>query len=92
MNLYGEKRTTYRNDHALSIALGMVNGHVTNHNSIPWNLATVLPGPKLTRLDEDVYQLNYLLADRNPKYITVAQQDFHVLGKFQLGEMIADSQ
>lgn len=91
-NLYGNNRPVYRNDHALSIALGMVNGHVINHQSIPWGLATLLPGSKLSQLDTDSYRIDFQTADQQNKYITVTNQDFHVMGKFQLGAMIANTQ
>jgi hypothetical protein len=91
-NLYGNDRSTYRNDHALSIALGMVNGHTTKHSAIPWGLATVLPGPKLSQTAEDCYQLDYLTPDRQTKYMLLQGQDIHVMGKFQLGDLIANSQ
>ena len=90
-NLYGNERSTYRNDHALSIALGMVNGHTINHPGIPWDLATLLPGAQLTQLEKDSYRIEYRNLEQQLKYITITQQDFHVMGKFQLGDMIANS-
>ena len=40
-NLYGVSQRTYRNDFALSIALGIVNGHTLTHSAIPWDLPSV---------------------------------------------------
>jgi hypothetical protein len=88
--IYGNHRSTYRNDHALTIALGMVNGHMLNHTFIPWGLATLLPGSQLTRLDQDQYRVEYRTVDQQPRYLTIGNQDLHVLGKFQLGAMIAN--
>lgn len=90
-NIYGNHRSTYRNDHALTIALGMVNGHVLNHSAIPWKLATLLPGSKLNQVDQDQYQVEYRTADQQLRYLNINHQDLHVLGKFQLGAMIATS-
>ena len=45
-NLYSVNRSTYRNDFALSIALGIVNGHTLDHTDIPWGLASVTPAHK----------------------------------------------
>jgi hypothetical protein len=90
-NLYGNTRFVYRNDHALSIALGIVNGHTLDHPEIPWGLATLLPGSQLTRLDTDSYRIDFQTPDQQQKYITVTNQDFHVMGKFQLGVMIANT-
>jgi hypothetical protein len=87
-NLYGNDRSTYRNDHALTIALGIVNGHTLDHADIPWGLATMLPGPRLTKIGQDEYRAEYFTPDKQSKYLTISQQDFHVLGKFQLGVMI----
>ena len=90
-NIYSNSRSTYRNDHALTIALGIANGHTLNHSSIPWNLATLLPGAQVSRLDQDQYRIEYQTADQQLRYLTINNQDLHVLGKFQLGDMIATS-
>jgi hypothetical protein len=90
-NLYGVDRPEYRNDHALSIALCLVNGHTLDINDIPWGLATLLPGVKLNQEDQDSYRLEYVTSLKHNRYINVTNQDFHVLGKSQLGAMIANS-
>ena len=70
----------------------MVDGHKNRHYGIPWALPTVLPGPRLTQLDRDSYKLEYITAEKQNRYLIINGYDFHVLGKFQLGEMIANSQ
>jgi hypothetical protein len=90
--IYGINKPEYRNDHALTIALGIVDGHKIGHCGIPWALPTVLPGPRLTQLDQDSYKLEYITAEKQNRYLILNDYDFHVLGKFQLGEMIANSQ
>jgi hypothetical protein len=87
-NLYGVNRPTYRNDFALSIALGIVNGHTLHYTDIPWGLASVTPAHKLTKLDEDNYRVDFLTPDQKPRYITLSQ-DFHAMGKKHLGDIIA---
>ena len=87
-NLYNIVRPTYRNDFALSIALGIVNGHTLNHTDIPWGLASLTPAHKLTQLEQDKYRVDFLTADQKPRYITLAQ-DFHAMGKKHLGDIIA---
>lgn len=42
-NLYGIAEHNYRNDYALSIALGIVSGHTLSVDSIPWRMASALP-------------------------------------------------
>jgi len=87
-NLYGVNRPTYRNDFALSIALGIVNGHILNYTDIPWGLASVTPAHKLTKVSEDNYRVDFLTPDLKPRYITLAQ-DFHAMGKKHLGDIVA---
>jgi hypothetical protein len=87
--LYGIPRSTYRNDFALSIALGIVNGHTLNHPGIPWNLATVTHDRKLTQTGPDQYRVDFVTQDKRPRWINLTQ-DFHAMGKAQLGVIIND--
>ena len=87
-NLYSVNRPTYRNDFALSIALGIVNGHTLNYTDIPWGLASVTPAHKLTKVSDDNYRVDFLTPDQKPRYITLAQ-DFHAMGKKHLGDIVA---
>jgi hypothetical protein len=87
-NLYKNTNVTYRNDHALSIALGIVNGHTLDHNGIPWALASLTPGHKLTQLDQDHYRVDFIDSTNRAKWITLTQ-DFHAMGKQQLGAIVA---
>ena len=89
-NLYKNNSPSYRNDHALSIALGTVNGHTTDHNSIPWDLASLTPEHRLTQLDQDYYRIDFVNSHNKPCWITVKNQDFHAMGKQQLGEIVAN--
>jgi len=86
-NLYNIGRTTYRNDFALSIALGIVNGHTLNHTNIPWALATVTHNQKLTQLELDRYRVDFVAQDGKHRWIQL-EQDFHAMGKGQLGAII----
>jgi hypothetical protein len=87
-NMYKNTNATYRNDHALSIALGIVNGHTLNHADIPWALASLTPDHKLTQLDQDSYRVDFVNTENNLRWITLTQ-DFHAMGKQQLGEIVA---
>jgi len=86
--LYGITRSIYRNDFALSIALGIVNGHTLNYASIPWNLATVTHDQKLTQAGQDQYRIDFVTQNKKPRWIKLTQ-DFHAMGKGQLGDIIA---
>ena len=90
-NLYKNSTPAYRNDHALTIALGVVNGHTLDHAGIPWNLATVSPEHKLSQLDQDQYRVDFLTVDQTPRYAILRNQDFHAMGKSYLGDIVANS-
>jgi hypothetical protein len=88
--LYKNSKTTYRNDHALTIALGTVNGHTIDHAGIPWQLASLTPEHKLTQLDQDRYRVDFTNTENRPRWITLTQ-DFHAMGKQQLGAIVANN-
>lgn len=87
--LYSNSRNTYRNDHALSIALNLVNGNNPNQLGIPWPLVSVIPGTTFQQLDADCYRLEYTASNGKKKYMIVQNQDLHVIEKQQLGEIVA---
>jgi hypothetical protein len=87
--LYKNTNGTYRNDHALSIALGIVNGHILDHPGIPWALASLTPEHKLTQLDKDSYRVDFINTENRARWLTL-QQDFHAMGKQQLGAIVAN--
>jgi hypothetical protein len=89
--LYKFSNRSYRNDYALSIALGIVDGHTPNHHGIPWNLASLTPEHKLIQLDQDEYRVDFLNQEQRPRWIKLKNQDFHAMGKQQLGEIIANN-
>jgi len=90
-DLYNIHRSNYRNDFALSIALGIVNGHTQQIDSIPWPLATVMPEVKLAKIGVDEYTLEYLNHENQPKYQLHSGFDFHAMGKKHLGDIVAAS-
>jgi hypothetical protein len=86
-DLYGIDRPTYRNDFAMSIALGIVSGQTWQHNNIPWSLASLLPEHDLAQDDLD----SYVVQNKKSK-ILVKNIDFHAMNKKSLGEIVANSQ
>lgn len=88
--LFGVSKVTYRNDFALSIALGIVNGHTLDHADIPWKLPSVNHSHQLSQIDTDRYRVDFVTADNKPKWIEVTG-DFHAMGKKQLGDIIANN-
>jgi hypothetical protein len=88
-NIYKNSAHAYRNDHALSIALGIVNGHTLNHYSIPWQLASLTPDHGLTQTDQDRYRVDFVNSTGQSRWIEL-NQDFHAMGKQQLGAIVAN--
>ena len=89
--LYNNRYSTYRNDHALSIALNIVNGHGPVQQTIPWRLASLTPDHKVTQLGQDEYRIDYVTTDQKPRWIHLKGQDFHAMGKKQLGAIVENS-
>ena len=87
-DLYHIAGPTYRNDHALSIALAIVNGQTLQHNSIPWDLASVTPEHSVVRISNDCYRIDYVDQHKRPRWIMLRNQDFHAMGKRHLEKII----
>jgi hypothetical protein len=88
--IYKNSSPTYRNDHALSIALLVVNGHTLNHAGIPWRLASLTPEHRLTQLDQDRYRVDFANTQGQSRWMEL-RQDFHAMGKQQLGAIVASN-
>lgn len=91
-DLFKNARKEYRNDHALSIAINTVNGHCAYTGDIPWQLPTLTVGNHIQQLGSDHFRVEFKSLDKKPKYIELNNMDFHILGKQQLGAVIANNQ
>jgi len=91
VDLYGIESTTYRNDYALSIALGIVHGHSLTIDSIPWPMPTVMPEYVVESAGQDAYYIKYRNSENKYKYISIANTDFHAMGKMHLEKIIASA-
>jgi hypothetical protein len=89
-DLYGISKSTYRNDFALSIALGIVSGHTGVVDEIPGTLLSVMPETVLTK-DELGYNINFANPDGKQKYVSFCNTDFHAMGKKHLENIIASN-
>jgi hypothetical protein len=89
-NLYHFPSGQYRNDYALSIALGIVSGHTLQVDNIPFGLATIVPGPSIRQLDTDYFEITYTGQDKKPKTLAWQGMDFHAMGKKQLGDIVGN--
>lgn len=90
-DLYGIESPTYRNDFALSIALGIVSGHTMNVADIPWKMASALPEHKIEQMAEDAYKISYINRENQHKSGLFSGLDFHAMGKQQLEAIVANS-
>jgi hypothetical protein len=89
--IYGIGASLYRNDHALSIALNVENGHTLLTTDIPWKLATVMPDCDIKIIAQDQYQISYRDSENRGRYITCHGQDLHVMAKKPLEKIVASA-
>jgi hypothetical protein len=89
-NIYKNSIPSYRNDHALSIALLIVNGHTLDHPNIPWQLASLTPEHRLTQIEQDRYRVDFVNSEGKARWLEL-RQDFHAMGKQQLGAIVASN-
>ena len=89
-NLYGVTDATYRNDYALSIAVGIVSGHTDKFDTIPWSMASVMPEHAVTELAQDFYEMRWQNQMNRPQHTGIAGVDLHVMGKRHLENLIVN--
>ena len=88
--LYHIQKSTYRNDFALSIALGIISGGTWQVDSIPWSLASILPEYELEQIDtaDETFKITHRESNGRNLYSAVSGVDFHAMGKKHLGDII----
>lgn len=89
-DLYHITGSQYRNDYALSIALGIVSGHTLKVDDIPWSLVSILPQHEVTQIDADHFEIKYQDQSKLKK-MDWHSMDFHAMGKKHLGDIIASA-
>ena len=87
-DLYHISQPTYRNDYALSIALGIVSGQTLKVDAIPWGMPSVVPENKLTLDNETFWNIEYDDAQGKCKTVSIVGLDFHAMGKRDLGAIV----
>ena len=87
-DLYHIAEHTYRNDFALSIALGIVSGHTLQVSTIPWPMANVLPEDRLTCTDDRYWTVQYSDSHNQRRTMSFFDMDFHAMGKQDLGAIV----
>lgn len=88
-DLYGIHETNYRNDYALSIALGLVAGTEQSVHQIYWPMLNVMPEHQLTCTEQDHYEVEYTNTEGKLKTMYWAGLDFHAMGKRHLEAIVA---
>lgn len=88
-DLYSIDKSTYRNDFALSIALGIVSGHTNHVDDISWPLMSVMPEHTVRQIDTDIYEITYKDTDQKLNSVSWSGFDFHAMGKKHLENIIA---
>lgn len=87
-NLYQINRSTFRNDHALSIALNLVSGWRLRATDIPWKLVSVVPQDRLlATADHNRFRVEWT-ADAKTRHVVLNNQDFHAMGKTHLAKIL----
>lgn len=87
-DLYHIAQPTYRNDYALSIALGIVSGQTMKVDTIPWGMPSAVPENTLTCMEDDLFEITYNDAQGKPKQVSFFGVDFHAMGKRDLGVIV----
>ena len=88
-DLYGIHETNYRNDYALSIALGLVAGAEQSVHQIYWPMLNVMPDHQLISVDPDSYVIEYTNAEGKLKTMSWQGLDFHAMCKKHLEAIVA---
>ena len=93
-DIYGIRDPLFRNDYAMTIALGIVSGHTLKVDAISWRMPTILPGTefKLNSAPWGEFQIFYRDDhDRLRTQNAFSQTDCHVMAKSQLTKIVSDA-
>ena len=88
-DLYGIHQSNYRNDYALSIALGLVAGSEQSVHTIFRPMLNVMPDHGLTCVEQDHYKIEYTNTEGRLKTMSWAGLDFHAMCKKHLEAIVA---
>ena len=88
-DLFGIDQANYRNDYALSIAIGLVVGHNSTVAAIDWPMINATPEQRLMCFGPDSYALEYINCWNQLKNMSWVGMDFHAMGKQHLEAVVA---
>jgi hypothetical protein len=90
--IYAFSPYMFRNDYALTIALKVINNHISNYNDhMVGNLLHVSKNISIERLSDTSYKLSKILevdSVKIKKYMIVNNIDFHVMNKNNFKQLI----
>lgn len=95
-NIYHFINGSYRNDYALTIAVNIINGHLTQStDSIPWSLVHIGKNTQIYKSNNDINCTEFTVMYDNWKnqkirkeYMVVKDIDFHMMNKNNLLELL----
>lgn len=88
-DLYGIHQSNYRNDYALSIALGLVAGAEQSVHAISKPMFNIMPEHVLTCVEQDHYEIEYRNTEGRLKTMSWKGLDFHAMCKKHLEVIVA---
>jgi hypothetical protein len=88
-DLYGIHHGNYRNDYALSIALGLVADSEQSVYELYGSMVNVMPELRLTWVEQDHYEVEYTNANGQLKNMSWKGMDFHAMCKKHLEAIVA---
>lgn len=94
LDIYQIRDPLFRNDYAMTIALGIVSGHTLRIDSIPWRLPTVLPDTEFVLNTAPWSEFQIFYRDDHHRRRTqnvFSQTDCHVMAKSQLEKIVSDA-
>lgn len=90
-DLYGITERRFRNDYALAIASNTVMGHLGHWPSIPWRMANIDTDCEIRQLGSSKFEIQYRDQSSRSRRCWIDQQDFHVMNKKQMGDLVGGS-
>lgn len=91
-DIYKFPNLPFRNDHAVSVALTTVYGHLPDAvPGLPWQMANVFSDVEIQQVDDVSFDLYYTSEQAQKHHrVRISGQDFHFMNKIALEALYAD--
>lgn len=97
-NLHGFLDAVFRNDHALTLAVSLANGHfLPKTDIIPWNLTHIGKNTKVYAKSDKEFNTQYTITYDNwskikikKEYMEIKDIDFHIMNKENFVELMTN--